>query len=242
MEVTLCSTTRERGLSDNVDILFGDRSLGTCEVARVMEDRKIEVVLGPEFGERFDIQLRRRTGCREGGESGVSLDGAVFLKRIRFGYINEASPSPTVRFGTVGGQRWLREGFWHNEYFAGGVVGRWTKGRAKVCLPMSPPRGDAVITLALTLGLRPAEAGAVGLRVSCNGHPVDLVTQSTDAATGVSVQSGPIPMAWLSVSNDVEIACNPWHPSDYGSPDIRELGVVIHSIGIETKPSGTGVP
>lgn len=240
METVLDSDYHGPWPPDGVDFYHDGRLLGSCKVERTKEEREIEFAVGPEAGTWPDIQLRRRPWRASPGspEADSPPGGSTLVRRVRVGYVNEIGTSIAFRSGMVGDLYLIRDGFWHAELFDGSRPGRWTKGHAKLWLPMAQPKGDAVITLALSTRLRPPEAANVDLHVLCNGHPIALTTQSADDKTGVRIEQGMIPMAWLTTSNEVEIACAPWRPRDYGSSDTRELGIVVHRVAIEAKPSG----
>jgi hypothetical protein len=228
---------------DGVDFLLGMNLLGSCKVERVREERMVQFVVGAEAGEVFDIGIHRRTwNTAPLSPMKEAPGGSTLLRRVRFGYVNEAGTAIAFVPGRVGDLYLMRGGFWQLEFFDGHRPGFWTKGRARLWLPLAPPQRDAVLTMAISTRQRHPEAAAADLQVICNGHPIAMTTQSEDAETGVRIEQGAVPKAWLTVSNDVEIACAPWRPHDYGSADPRELGIVVHRVAIETKLSEAGAP
>lgn len=163
------------------------------------------------------------------------MPDALFLKRIRFAYLDPAPVSQVCRMGAVGDSLMIRWGFWQAERFPNGMQGRWTTRSARLRLRMAPPAGDAVLSLVASTRLRHPGAGPANLRVICNGYQLEMAAKAGDPASGFETTECVVPQALLGATNEVEIACAPWRPGDFGSADTRELGVVVHSLAIRAK-------
>lgn len=241
MEVKVQAAMCDDLPDDLMEILIGGVAVGGIPVPRNGSETETEVVLDSSSGERFTLELRRRHGGKRGParmKRRSDIPDAVFLQAVRFAYVDPVPTSGVFRVGSVGDSLAMRGGFWSQERFAGGVAGRWTTGSARLCLRTAEPRGDGRLVLVANTTFRPPAANPVDLKVVLNGHTLALGAGTVDAATHAQSFEAPVPHAWLSASNDVEIVCNPWRPADYGSADTRDLGVVVHGLALDVGETG----
>ena len=121
----------------------------------------------------------------------------------------------------------IGEGFFGRERADSPDHGRWTKDRSELRLPLKGGR-DYRLELAFSQ-YRPEAAPPAELRLTLNGHPLELEPTETGVA-------GRIEDAWLGGSNTLAIECATWCPADYGAPDRRRLGIFLRTV--RARPAG----
>ncbi|MBR4189570.1 MAG: hypothetical protein IKQ55_06360 [Kiritimatiellae bacterium] len=129
--------------------------------------------------------------------------------------------------GNSGDGVMIGEGFFGRERADSPDHGRWTKDRSELRLPLKGGR-DYRLELAFSQ-YRPEAAPPAELRLTLNGHPLELEPTETGVA-------GRIEDAWLGGSNTLAIECATWCPADYGAPDRRRLGIFLRTV--RARPAG----
>ncbi len=107
---------------------------------------------------------------------------------------------------------------------------RWTKGRAELGVPVVRPDSDVRFQIRYSEVNVPATLRPLPLAVTWNGHLVTGGMVQVDRDGDDTIITGTVKAAHVLPENAVVLETEPWSPSDFGSGDSRELGVMLHSI------------
>ncbi len=134
-----------------------------------------------------------------------------------------------IAVGEPGDELYIREGFHNRELYQGRFPSRWTRGEARLRLPLALPPGTPA-----TLEVRLAAWGPPGnsLRAELDGSLLEE-SESGDRYRRFRIP----PMETSPRLADLTLSGPTWSPAEVsGSPDPRRLGVMIDLIRVVPDP------
>jgi hypothetical protein len=155
---------------------------------------------------------------------------ALLVDRFTVSRLRFLGPPLLVGFGAPA-EPYIVEGMYDPETGPGQRPVRWTGGRARLRLPVSPTATGKPWRLNLRLFGPPSAASVPALRVALNGRSLGELPLKPEAEQTLSF---PVPGDVLHAGlNELELESAPWRPAELlGADDQRTLGVMLAELEI----------
>ena len=149
---------------------------------------------------------------------------ALLLHRVA------AAPALDLRIGTDEDFPYLVSGLHRREGGRARNPYRWTEPRAELGLPGLDAAADMELQVHYSVEHVPAELRSGDVGAEWNGLPLEPAEIQSRKDGMERVWTARIPADRISHDNALSLSFPAWRPRDHGSPDSRELGVVLRRI------------